>query len=598
MAKSTGRKPSKPATALAKVRQLESAGDFLEAHERAMKALKRRRADPALRFRAVLTLARSGTIVDALRLYRRLRLGTVLQEDERSLRGRLLKDGALGLSGDARRRRLRRAAGYYAEAHQFGQGAFSAINAATLYFFAGEAEASAAWRERALASCRDAPASDDNLSRYWNEVTCAEAALLAGDGALATDRLQRATALPRDVAAWASTRRQLATILAEQRRDDALLAPLALPTAIHFAGHMIAPPGKAGRFRAEQEHAVKARIAERLQHHDAGFLCGSLACGADILFAEAAVERNAELHLVLPFAKDDFVRLSVPPGGRQWKKRFETCLKRATSVTYATDAGHDGDDTLFAYASRIAMGQAIPIAQRIGGRALQLAVWDGVSAGDPAGTAFDVTTWRAHGGETDVIAIEGKPRERKDAPTRTATETPSRTIRAILFGDVKGFSKLADDRVPAFERDVLGACAEAIEPFAKSLRYRNTWGDALFLAFDDLADAARAALALQERFAALPEFRLRLGGHLGPTYEGFDPLRRERTIIGAHVTRAARLEPVTPPGAIYVTEPFAAALALTPPYGVTVTYVGRHPAAKGYGELRMYRLDARRGSPF
>jgi hypothetical protein len=54
------------------------------------------------------------------------------------------------------------------------------------------------------------------------------------------------------------------------------------------------------------------------------------------------------------------------------------------------------------------------------------------------------------------------------------TETPPRTIRAILFGDVKGFSRLADDRVPAFEREVLGACAEAIKPFAKSLRYRYT----------------------------------------------------------------------------------------------------------------------------
>jgi hypothetical protein len=136
-----------------------------------------------------------------------------------------------------------------------------------------------------------------------------------GVEALAAEHLQRSTTLPRDVAAWASTRRQLGAILAEQGRDAALLAPLALPTAIHFAGHMIALPGKAGRFRAEQEDEVKARIAERLQHYDANFLCGSLACGADILFAEAALARKAELHLVLPFAKDDFGRLSVLPGG-------------------------------------------------------------------------------------------------------------------------------------------------------------------------------------------------------------------------------------------------------------------------------------------
>jgi class 3 adenylate cyclase len=105
------------------------------------------------------------------------------------------------------------------------------------------------------------------------------------------------------------------------------------------------------------------------------------------------------------------------------------------------------------------------------------------------------------------------------------------------------------------------------------------------------ADATRAALAVQGCFAALPGFRPRLAGHVGPTYDGFDPLRGEKTVIGAHVTRAARLERITPPGAIYVTEPFAAALALTPVSGVAATYVGRKPAAKGYGELRLYRLD-------
>jgi class 3 adenylate cyclase len=56
------------------------------------------------------------------------------------------------------------------------------------------------------------------------------------------------------------------------------------------------------------------------------------------------------------------------------------------------------------------------------------------------------------------------------------------------------------------------------------------------------------------------------------------------------VSRTARIEPVTPPGAVYVTEPFAAALMLETDHDFACDYVGHMPAAKDYGRLRMYRL--------
>jgi hypothetical protein len=51
---------------------------------------------------------------------------------------------------------------------------------------------------------------------------------------------------------------------------------------------------------------------------------------------------------------------------------------------------------------------------------------------------------------------------------------------------------------------------------------------------------------------------------------------------------------VTPPGSVYVTEPFAAAIALEPDGKFACDYVGHMPAAKGYGNLRMYLLRAAR----
>ena len=86
---------------------------------------------------------------------------------------------------------------------------------------------------------------------------------------------------------------------------------------------------------------------------------------------------------------------------------------------------------------------------------------------------------------------------------------------------------------------------------------------------------------------------LRLGGHFGPVFEIQDPVLHFTNYFGAHVSRTARIEPVTPTGEVYVTEPFAARLALGPG-DFACDYVGQVPAAKGYGTMRMYNL--RRGA--
>ena len=63
-----------------------------------------------------------------------------------------------------------------------------------------------------------------------------------------------------------------------------------------------------------------------------------------------------------------------------------------------------------------------------------------------------------------------------------------------------------------------------------------------------------------------------------------------RAFIGSHVSRTARIEPITPPGTVYVTEPFAAALVLDGRAPFACDYVGHLQLAKDYGRLRMYRL--------
>ncbi len=69
-----------------------------------------------------------------------------------------------------------------------------------------------------------------------------------------------------------------------------------------------------------------------------------------------------------------------------------------------------------------------------------------------------------------------------------------------------------------------------------------------------------------------------------------DPVVDRLDFTGSHVSRTARIEPITPPGEVYVSEPFAADLVLADRRDLTCDYVGHMPMAKGYGRLRMYRL--------
>ena len=53
---------------------------------------------------------------------------------------------------------------------------------------------------------------------------------------------------------------------------------------------------------------------------------------------------------------------------------------------------------------------------------------------------------------------------------------------------------------------------------------------------------------------------------------------------------------MTPPGDVYVTEPFAAMVALHAPYRFRCRYVGQVDLAKKYGAFPMYRLTAAKGN--
>src|SRR4051812_43427819 len=391
----------------------ERRGELLTAFDRAERGLEEHADDLWLKHRAVLALARAGSTGEAARRFADYGLAGVDDEDVASLEARIAKDEALagvdppgaaprrfadyGLAGvddedvaslEARIAKdealagggdFARAATLYERVFRHTAGYYPAVNAATLCVLAGE-------RERAHELAREARgvlvrSGDDS---YYGVATEAEIALVLGELDVAAEALTRtAAAYGGDFSALATTRRQLRVLIEATGADLVLLDALAGPGVVHFCGHRIGE-----RFPAHAEAEVAARIAEELAASRPGFAYGALANGADILCAEALIALGAELHIVLPFAHEEFVQSSVADGGSGWVRRFERCMAAASSISYATDDAFLGDDVLYRYGSELAMGMALQRAAWLDSEARQLAVWDGQPAGGEAGSAL------------------------------------------------------------------------------------------------------------------------------------------------------------------------------------------------------------------
>ena len=84
---------------------------------------------------------------------------------------------------------------------------------------------------------------------------------------------------------------------------------------------------------------------------------------------------------------------------------------------------------------------------------------------------------------------------------------------------------------------------------------------------------------------------VRIALHVGPAHKVTDPVCEVTMYTGGHFTRAARMEPVTPPGHVYVSQAFAALAAIEQISDFRCDYVGTVPLAKKYGSMAAYHLQ-------
>jgi class 3 adenylate cyclase len=171
-------------------------------------------------------------------------------------------------------------------------------------------------------------------------------------------------------------------------------------------------------------------------------------------------------------------------------------------------------------------------------------------------------------------------------------------VLAMLFADAAGFSRFTEKQAVSFTRHCLTAIAKRLLDWPREAIVRETRGDGIYLAFETVRDAGLFALDLCDLMTNtrwdqwdLPgDLKLRIGVHAGPVCRCFDPILGAQTWTGAHVARAARIEPITPPGQVYASQQFAALAALEHVTEFACDFIGQKMWAKQYGPFPTYVL--------
>jgi len=387
-------------------------------------------------------------------------------------------------------------------------------------------------------------------------------------------------------------------------RFDSAFPPLRL---VVFSGHL---PPRAGR------HCLEL-IEKELTGLQASIGVASAAAGADLLFLDALHRRGGSSHIILPWSRDTFRESSVRPydsDGKlpSWEQLFDSALGACQSIREIGEHAGSNTEIGLQYLLEVSAGIAVKIARETFLDIVPLAFWDG-NQGGPGGTSAFCEFWKNQLGiEPKIISCISSDEANSSALYKSnSTQRAQKSIiqqmvKSVLFVDVVGFSRLQETAIPAFLEKFLHKISDVVAASDHAPHSLNTWGDAVYAVFDYVRDAGLFALELNDAIekhaedwveAGLGRLRIRTGLHAGPVFSHYDPIVRRLGFSGAHVNRAARIEPVAGHGEIFASEEFSALAAITPACGFTCEFAVTRQLAKNYpGEHHLYRVTRDRSA--
>jgi class 3 adenylate cyclase len=399
---------------------------------------------------------------------------------------------------------------------------------------------------------------------------------------------------------------------------------------IVFAGHMPDRSDGPVRLPASSIDGAREALRARLKSMEARVGLVSASAGADLLFTEALRELDGAFHLVLPWSQEEFRRTSVAPfeppaGPALWGPLFDRALKEAASTRELGQVYEPAGDLGWEYMMEVTAGIALQTARALRLDVQPMVLWNGQAGWGAGGTDSFYAFWERRLGVKPIVVPPPPVAAAGSAQAGGGSGGCERAIlhqevKSMLFADIVGYSKLTEKAIPEF----IGTFLERVGRLAANSRHApcsvNTWGDAVYAVFDFARDAGLFALELAQMVeegksdwlakglywesrsgqgeVEKHALNIRIGLHTGPVVMHYDPIVRRLGFTGAHVNRAARIEPVAEPGQVFASEEFAAMAELSGErrdLGFVCEYAGSMQLAKGYpGWHRLYRLAPKR----
>jgi len=566
-----------------------------------------------------LALAQSGALIPANEILKKLRKQGVNDGETLGILGRTYKDMAIRSSSLSERKKyFRNAYKIYFEAFKLAvknknidDAYYNGINAATLSLVIGKKKKSYELAVTVKKICQKKIKFDSakNIPVFhWLLATLGESELLLGNFDSAKKIYSKA-AEQSNIRSIGSMRKQARIILKSQGNDINILdCCFNVPTIIAFSGHIIDQPNRqTKRFPKELENKVRKEISQCLEKMNAGISYSSAACGSDIIFLEEMLKRGGEINIILPFDIKSFKKESVDViPNSDWSKRFDKVLKKAAQVKIIGHHNPEIDIYNYEFANLYIFGSALVRKTIIDSTLKTMAVWDGKPGDGLGGTASAVEQWQKSNQKFEHIDLKKLLKERSvkykfkklKRKIIVTDQTAYHTYLPMLFADIKGFSKFSEKQLISFSENFLKKVSIITSKHKAGILSKRTAGDGLFFMFQNLKTACNVALELQScitetdwtKFGLPEDLSARISLDAGPCYTFKNPVINELDFSGNYINRAARIEPITPPGYIYASESFVALSNAEGIKTVQFDYAGQVILPKGFGIIPVYNV--------
>jgi tetratricopeptide (TPR) repeat protein len=392
---------------------------------------------------------------------------------------------------------------------------------------------------------------------FWSLATLGEAHMLNKNKPKALEcYVQARKSIAKDWGKITSVHNQLWLLNHFLPVPNDILKLFAPPRVVAFVGHMIDhPQRKEPRFPLSIEQKIKEAILHSIRALNVQIGYCSLACGGDILFAEAMAEEGREVNIFLPFEKSDFLKTSVQFAGGEWVNRFNA-LHDKFQVNYLTRESYDGYDDIFPFQTKIIFGAATLRSESYHDEPTLLAVLSDVDLQrKEGGTRHTVELWPFPKHYTNInpdIYVTDKTAFVQHAEPTPAPKKSNgnRPVLYLVYSDLAEVS--LTDRQKIFDYDSEGGDESS------SLLIRESEDTALLAAFTTESAAIEFVRFVVESIKPLRnQLWYKISMHAGPVY-----IEPNQKLTGDTVQQVREMNKFTSKGAIFSSAQFATLLAL------------------------------------